>query len=100
MAYLPCPLGGQVNNIRIGIRLAAGFAIVVGLFAANLVLVGVSLSNLTQGVKQIKEETLPYVLVVDEMDTARAEVQQWLTDVSATHNRDGYEDAEESDRKS
>ncbi|OGT17722.1 MAG: hypothetical protein A3J49_03950 [Gallionellales bacterium RIFCSPHIGHO2_02_FULL_57_16] len=91
--------GGQVKNIRIGIRLAAGFAIVVGLFAANLVLVGVSLSNLTQGVKQIKEETLPYVLMVDEMDTARAEVQQWLTDVSATHNRDGYEDAEESAKR-
>src|SRR3989338_3982588 len=90
---------GQVKNIRIGIRLAAGFAIVVGLFAANLVLVGVSLSNLTQGVKQIKEETLPYVLIVDEMDTARAEVQQWLTDVSATHNRDGYEDAEESAKR-
>ena len=88
-----------MKNIRIGIRLAAGFAIVVGLFAANLVLVGVSLSNLTQGVKQIKEETLPYVLVVDEMDTARAEVQQWLTDVSATHNRDGYEDAEESAKR-
>ena len=88
-----------MKNIRIGIRLAAGFAIVVGLFAANLVLVGVSLSNLTQGVKQIKEETLPYVLMVDEMDTARAEVQQWLTDVSATHNRDGYEDAEESAKR-
>jgi methyl-accepting chemotaxis protein len=28
------------------------------------------------------------------MDTSRAEVQQWLTDVSATHNRDGYADAE------
>src|SRR3990167_8056567 len=99
MAYLPCPLGEQVKNIRIGVRLAAGFAIVVGLFLAILLLVGVSLSNLTENVKQIKEETLPYVLVVDEMDTARAEVQQWLTDVSATHNRDGYEDAEESAKR-
>ncbi len=88
-----------MKNIRIGVRLAAGFAIVVGLFLAILLLVGVSLSNLTENVKQIKEETLPYVLVVDEMDTARSEVQQWLTDVSATHNRDGYKDAEESAKR-
>ena len=88
-----------MKNIRIGARLAAGFAIVVLLFLVNLLVVGVSLSNLAHDVKQIKEETLPYILVVDEMDTARAEVQQWLTDVSATHNRDGYKDAEESAKR-
>jgi len=30
------------------------------------------------------------------MDTNRSEVQQFLTDVSATHNKDGYKDAEEA----
>ena len=89
----------MLENISIGRRIAAGFAIVAGLFVATLLLVGMSLSNLTQGIKQIKEETLPYILVVDEMDTARAEVQQWLTDVSATHNRDGYKDTEESAKR-
>jgi methyl-accepting chemotaxis protein len=84
------------GNMPIGVRLAAGFAIVAGLFVAVLLLVGFSLSRLIQDIKQIKEETLPYVLVVDEMDTARSEVQQWLTDVSATHNRDGYKEAGES----
>lgn len=83
-----------MGNLRIGIRLAIGFAIVVALFLANLLQVGVSFSRLTQDIQQIKEETLPYVLVVDEMDTSRSEVQQWLTDVSATHNRDGYKEAD------
>lgn len=80
----------------IGVRLAAGFVIVVALFVVNLVLVGKSFSHLSDNIKQIKGETLPYILTVDEMDTARSEVQQFLTDVSATHDPGGYKDAEES----
>ena len=85
-----------MKNIRIGVRLAAGFAIVVALFVVNLLLVGVSFTHLMQDIRQIKEETLPYVLVVDEMDTSRSEVQQFLTDVSATHDRAGYKEADEA----
>jgi len=88
--------GNMLGNMRIGVRLAAGFGIVSGLFVIILVLVGISLSNLVQGIQQIKEETLPYILVVEKMDVSRSEVQQWLTDVSATHNRDGYKEATEA----
>ncbi len=90
---------GLLGNMRIGPRLAAGFVVVVALFLLNLLLVGFSFSHLMQDIKQVKEETLPYILTVDEMDTARSEVQQWLTDVSATHNRDGYADAEEAAKR-
>ncbi|MFA5824489.1 MAG: methyl-accepting chemotaxis protein [Gallionellaceae bacterium] len=83
-----------MKNIRIGVRLAAGFSIVVALFVANLLLVGVSFKYVIQDVRQIKEETLPYVLIVDEMDTSRSEVQQFLTDVSATHDRAGYQESD------
>ncbi|HXU93919.1 MAG TPA: HAMP domain-containing protein, partial [Gallionella sp.] len=85
--------------MSIGARLAAGFVVVVALFVANLLMVGVSFSSLLKDIQLIKEETLPYVLAVDEMDTARSEVQQWLTDVSATHNRDGYKDADEAAKR-
>lgn len=85
-----------MKNIRVGVRLAAGFAVVVGLFIATLSLVGVLLNSVIQDVKQIKEETLPFVLVVDQMDTDRSEVQQFLTDVSATHDPAGYKDADEA----
>lgn len=85
-----------MKNIRIGVRLAAGFAIVVTLFVANLLMVGNSFTQVIQDVRQIKEETLPYVLIVDEMDTSRSEVQQFLTDVSATHDRAGYKESDEA----
>lgn len=87
------------SNISIGVRLGSGFAVVVGMFIVTLLLVGYSLSGVTRDVKQIKEETLPYVLVVDQMDTDRSEVQQFLTDVSATHDPAGYKDAEEAAKR-
>jgi methyl-accepting chemotaxis protein len=85
-----------MKNIRIGVRLAAGFAIVVALFVANMLLVWGSFNQVMLDVRQIKEETLPYVLVVDEMDTSRSEVQQFLTDVSATHDRAGYAESDKA----
>ncbi len=89
----------MLGNLRIGIQLGIGFAAVAGLFAVNLLVVGVSLSRLTQDTAQINDKTLPYVLVVDEMDLSRSEVQQFLTDVAATHDRAGYKEAEEAARR-
>lgn len=71
-------------------------AVVILLFVLTLLKIGLSLSTLKQDIEQIKEKTLPYILIVDEIDLNRADVQQFLTDVSATHDRDGYKDAEES----
>jgi methyl-accepting chemotaxis protein len=88
-----------MKNIRIGVRLAAGFAIVVVLFLANIIVAGIAFTHLIQDIRQIKEETLPYVLVVDEMDTSRSEVQQFLTDVSATHDRAGYAESDEAAKR-
>ena len=85
-----------LGHQSIGKRLATGFAVVVSIFVVNLLLIGNAFIHLENDTKQIRDETLPYILTVDEMDTARSEVQQWLTDVSATHNRDGYADAEQA----
>jgi len=83
-------------NMRISIRLAIGFAAVVGLFVVTMLFIGISLSQLTANVKRINDVTVPYLLVVDEMDVARSEVQQFLTDVSATHDRAAYEESDEA----
>jgi len=83
-----------MKNLNMGIRLAVGFSVVVVLFALNLLQVGISLSGLTRDINQIKDETLPYVLIVDQMDLSRSEVQQFLTDVSATHDRAGYQESD------
>ncbi len=86
----------KFSNLGIGARMAIACSAVVLLFAVTLLVVGVSLSRLTQDVRQINEKTLPYVLVADEMDLGRSEVQQFLTDVSATHDRAAYKEAEDA----
>ena len=87
------------GNLHIGTRLGSGFAVVVGLFAVILLIVGMSLSQLTRDVSHINDESLPFVLVVEEMNLSRSEVQQFLTDVSATHDRKGYTEAEEAAKR-
>ncbi|HZW25645.1 MAG TPA: methyl-accepting chemotaxis protein [Gallionella sp.] len=89
----------MLGNMRVGTRLAVSFAAVTLVFLASFLLVGVSFNHLVQDIRQIKEETLPYLLVVDEMDVSRTEVQQFMTDVSATHDRAGYQEAEESAKR-
>ncbi len=76
--------------------IALGFAIVVLLFMIVLWQVIGAFSSLTRNVQQIEEKNLPYVLIVEEMDVARSEVQQFLTDVAATHDRAAYQESDES----
>ncbi|MGC2049143.1 MAG: methyl-accepting chemotaxis protein [Gallionella sp.] len=83
-------------NLKVGTRLGLGFGAVVMMFAVTFLGVGLMLSDLTRDAKQIDEETLPFVMVVDEMDLSRSEVQQFLTDVSATHDRAAFKEAEDS----
>ena len=54
------------------------------------------LNSLASDVRTINDETLQYVLAVDDMNLARSDVQQFLTDVSATHDPAGYKDAEDA----
>ncbi|MDH4215590.1 MAG: methyl-accepting chemotaxis protein, partial [Gallionella sp.] len=87
------------KNMKMAVRLALGFGAVIVMFVVTLLFVGVSLSQLTNGVRQINDETLPYVLVVDEMDVNRSEVQQFLSDIAATHDSAGYKDADEAAKR-
>jgi len=83
----------------IGARLGISITVVVLLFAVTLAAVGTALFSLTRDVRQINEKTLPFVMVADEMDLGRSEVQQFLTDVSATHDRAAYKEAEDSAKR-
>lgn len=87
------------KNLPIRWQLGFGFAAVVSLFAITLLMVGYLLAGLTHEVGEVNDNTLPLVLAVDEMDLSRSEVQQFLTDVSATHDPAGYKDAEEAAKR-
>jgi methyl-accepting chemotaxis protein len=77
-------------------QLLGGFAAVIGVFVLSMVVVGVYLNSLVNTVTTIKEDTLPFVVALDQMDLNRSEVQQFLTDVSATHDQAAFKEADEA----
>ena len=86
----------MLNDLRVGTRLAFGFACVVGVFLATLLAVGFMLSGLKDNVIQINDDTLPSILAVSDMNLSRSEVQQFLTDVSATRDPSAFAEAQVS----
>jgi methyl-accepting chemotaxis protein len=82
----------QRLSVRAQIGLA--FSCLTAVFGITLLVLGGLLSHLGGDVVHISTVTLPHVMLADEMDLSRSEVQQFLTDVSATHDPDGYKDAE------
>ena len=86
------------QKISLKLQVGAAFFLLVTAFFAVLVFISVQVSELSSTVEIIDNETLPLVLAVDQMNLSRSDVQQFLTDVSATHEPDGYKDAEEANR--
>jgi methyl-accepting chemotaxis protein len=82
------------KTMTIRTRLSGGFGSVLVVFMGVLLMLGMQLGEVKKGAEQIKNETLPYILVTDEMALNVSQVQQFLTDVSATHNPAGYQEAE------
>ena len=83
-------------NQSIKVRLALCLTLLVGLFAIIMVTVGFSLASLRGDVKIIDARIISNLLMADDMNLARSEVQQFLTDVSATHDKAAFEEAEAS----
>ena len=86
----------MIKNFSIKTQLGTGFAMVVALFVITLALVAHLVTQLEHGLRSLNDDSLPILLAVDAMDLNRSEVQQFLTDVSATHDPAAYEEAEAS----
>jgi methyl-accepting chemotaxis protein len=84
----------MIKNFSLKTQLGVGFAIVVALFLATLVFIAQLVTHLEDGLRFLKEDDLPMLLAVDRMDLKRSEVQQFLTDVAATHDPAAYGEAE------
>ncbi|GFO57567.1 chemotaxis protein [Geomonas sp. Red276] len=84
----------RIRDMRIKTRLSWGFGsilVVVGVAVAVTVFM---LAKMVERSQLIKDEALPYTVTADRLAFDTVQVQQFLTDVSATHNPDGYKDAD------
>jgi methyl-accepting chemotaxis protein len=87
------------KNTSIKFRLTLGFTLVCGVFIVAIAMASLSISALSGDLHKLRAQSLPNVLLVDAMNLSRSDVQQFLTDVSATHEDGGYKDAEEANQR-
>ena len=84
----------MLTNLKIGSRLTAGFAIVICVFLAAMSVVLYFQKETLKAAQQIQRESLPFALTADEMVLDVTQVQQFLQDAAATHNRDSFGEAD------
>lgn len=86
----------MLSNVKMGMKLGIGFGIVLLIIAVFVVTNYQFLANIEKDSLQIKNESFPSAILAEEMAFNTVQVQQFLTDVSATHDPAGYKDAEEA----
>jgi methyl-accepting chemotaxis protein len=84
-----------IGNMKIGSRLAMGFGIIILIMAVTAGITSVYLNKADINAHHVKDESVPFALLAEEMAFEVVQVWQWLTDVSATHDPGGFEDAED-----
>ena len=84
------------NDWKIGTKLGAGFTAVLILMSVAFAITFVSIYDVDRAAKHVEGESLPFLIVAHEMTSNVINLQQWLTDVSASHNTDGFVDADKA----
>ena len=73
--------------------------LVIGLFLSNIVYAMNGMNDFAKKIKEIENTDLTITLIADELKLDVIQVQQWLTDISATRAAEGYADGFEEAEK-
>ena len=83
-------------RIKFAPKVWLSFGLVLAMMLATVLVMQFKTNNSIATCEQFTNDFLPLSLAAADMKLQAAQIQQWLTDVSATHNRDGYGDADEA----
>lgn len=89
----------DLKAFKIKTRLWIGFGAVIFLFIACGIITSYLLIKADKSASLVKEESLPYALVAKDIAFQIVQVQQFLTDVSATHDTEVYKEADDAANK-
>ena len=81
-----------LNHVSIGKKLAAAFGLICVLLALEGYLSFQSNRNTQASINHVKDEIYPQTIEFIEIRTHIIQIQQWLTDISATRAAPGYDD--------
>lgn len=74
----------KLLDLKLRARLLLGFAMVIALTVLAAIVTTYNLSGINAQAQLIRDESLPFMLLADKMTLDSLEVQQWITDASAT----------------
>lgn len=83
-------------QLKVATRLWLGFGSIFFLMLLSALVMRHYLSQADQLADITDQETLPMALMAADMKLQAVQVQQFLSDVSATHRNDGYKEAQEA----
>jgi len=86
----------KIQDLGVGSRLGIGFGIILLLMGLTMTFTFGSLTQMEQQTAQVVEESLPYTLLADRMVVNAIQVQQYLTDASATRTREPFGEAKQN----
>jgi methyl-accepting chemotaxis protein len=84
------------KNMRIAAKLAMGFGLLIAIMVVIVLFSFIKLNKAGDNSEHVANESIPFAIVAENMKFDSTQVWQWLTDVSATHERGGYEEAEDA----
>lgn len=81
-----------MNQLSIKTRILAGFALPILLFIGFTFWLSAQLSQVKQSMVQVSDQSVQYALLAAAMDKNVVQIQQFLSDISATQGKDGLDD--------
>jgi methyl-accepting chemotaxis protein len=82
----------MLSNLRVGQKILLIEAVATLVLLAVLVISYMSFIDLRRGLDEVKNEGVPNALVAKDIQMQVVQIQQWLTDISATRGQDGLDD--------
>ena len=79
-------------NLSIKARILWGFALPIVLFLGFTVWLGGQLAQVKQSMANVSESSVQYALLATQLDKNVVQIQQFLSDISATRGKDGLDD--------
>ena len=81
-----------LQNLKVGQKILLIIGVVGVLLAALLAISYFSFLNQQQSLEDVKTEAVPNAILAKNLQKEVVQIQQWLTDISATRGQDGLDD--------
>lgn len=90
----------NMKNMMLGTKMGLGFAIPLTIMMIVLAVVYARITIMEKNALLVKEESMVFMGVARQMKLDVVQIQQWLSDISATRGQDGLNDGFDQAQKS